>query len=160
VLLTAADRLFNRGEYRAVLTKVQEALERYPHDDAQYKKLTQLRTKVRNLQGDRVRFLEAELEKAVYFDSLAGYRRLRDALATLVEAHGEEHLLQQAKIAAMRQKVDQTIARIEADASVAVRRKLDVLVKVYRGTGDKDMAQLIEGYIETLPKTGANGEDK
>ena len=158
-LLNVAIGSFERGDYRGVSAKVEEALRLYPHDDDQQRKLSALRTKVRNLQTDRVLHLEAELDKAVYFESLSGYRRLRDQIALLEAAFGTDHLMQKDKVAAMRSKVENKIKRIEGARGAAVREKLGVLVKVYGEAGNRELAQMIKGYIDTLPE-GSAKEDK
>lgn len=159
-LLEDAQNLFREGEFDAVMSKVETAVQQFPHDDRQLRAVTQLGAKVRELQSDRLRYLEAELDNAVYFESLGGYTRIREELKALVHDYGQGHILQPDKVAAMSQRVDQTIGRIEATEGQSAREKLQTLAGVYGKAGSAELVALIKQYIKDYLPAADNEEGK
>jgi hypothetical protein len=154
-LLGDAQAQFREGSYEGVLSKVDTALSLYPHDDRQQRAVTKLRTQVRNLQLERVAYLEAELANAVYFESLGGYSRIRSELQSLVRVYGQEQLLDPEKVATMLTKVEAAIGRIEAEEGGVARQKLQTLAGVYGKAGSAELVALINQYIKDyLPAAG------
>lgn len=159
-LLSEAQARFADGNYAVVMSKVDQALHFYPHDDRLQHEVTKLRTRVRNLQSDRVRYLDAELDNVVYFESLGGYNRIRQQLGDLTRVYGQANLLQPDKVAAMRKRVDETIARIEATEGSVARQKLQTLAAVYGKAGSAELVALINQYIKDYLPAVDKEEDK
>ncbi|MCB9868603.1 MAG: FHA domain-containing protein [Planctomycetes bacterium] len=167
VLLEQAQEQSSAGNYHAVLDRVQEALQKYPHDDRQAAKLTALRNEVRGKLEAKLRYLRGELDELIFLPSLAGYRRLDADLGRTVTTYGEAYLTEPEKFAAMRKRVRDTIHEMEAEANGAVRARLLILKRALAGSGSKDDAELvtmIDAYAkEYLPggeKPAAKGEGK
>ena len=113
-----------------------------------------------DMQSERMSYLKAELDNAVYFESLGGYRRIRQELASLVRVYGEGNLLDPDAVAQMREQADSTIRRIEAAEGAVARQKLQTLASVYGKAGSAELVALINKYIQDYLPAADKGEGK
>jgi hypothetical protein len=121
----------------------------FPHDDDLLRQALALRSDLRDLLGARIRELESEVSKVVYFGSLRGYERIHNSIDELVSTFGERHILatQMERVEAVRVQVDTEIAVIVGEQTGIKRNHLEALARIYADSSE-ELAALIQKYIE------------
>ena len=148
-LLSQAQRNWRDGDYQSALDATQELSSNFPHDDDLLRQALALRSDLRDLLGARIRELESEVSKVVYFGSLRGYERIHNSIDELVSTFGERHILatQMERVEAVRVQVDTEIAVIVGEQTGIKRNHLEALARIYADSSE-ELAALIQKYIE------------
>ena len=148
-LLSQAQRNWRDGDYQSALDATQELSSNFPHDDDLLRQALALRSDLRDLLGARIRELESEVSKVVYFGSLRGYERIHTSIDELVSTFGERHILatQMERVEAVRVQVDTEIAVIVGEQTGIKRNHLEALARIYADSSE-ELAALIQKYIE------------
>ncbi len=138
---TAAKPADALAHLRALLTEL-------PHDDDTQREAQALRAQV--LEGFRTRLdgLRAELETVRFFQSLVGWRRLKQQLDTLLADYGTADLPDPDAIAAMQTEITEQLSKIAADARAAQHEQLQGLVALLDKAGQERLAQLVRRSLE------------
>jgi hypothetical protein len=146
--LREAGEAVDAGEPGRALDLLRRLVDRTPHDARLTAEAQRKRGELRSELNERMEALRAEYREAEFFRTRGTFVRLREDLQRLIAAYGEHNMPSLDDAAALRERFEQQLAELDAERSAREKQDLEALAAVFRLTGEDDLEQLVEGYIE------------
>lgn len=157
-LLDEAGSAIAAGRKGEALEELSRLIEELPHDDEVLRRARRLRAGLLDERSRLVEEVRAELDKARFFGTEGVYRVAQEKLRALLAAFGRERFEDPAAVAALQEEIDGALAALRARRAAEERRRLLALAEVFEKAGERELAKLVQGYMERrLPAAGEEG---
>lgn len=136
------------GRYAEALVPLQEAITRFPHDDAVLAEAQQLRAEILDGLSSKLDKLAQDLDTAKFFNARSGLVRVLSDLDELERAYGAPNLGRPELVERVRVEASSIVANLDAQQIAQRASGLHNLAEAMQQSGQTELAAVIDGYLK------------